>query len=71
MGSALFSLKINGLRSLVPPTTVETVILCPDGDPPGAQAAAAAAARFAREGRQVKIAPTPRGADLDVLLGQV
>ena len=62
------ALSTSGLRGLLLPATVRTVILCPDGDPPGAAAAQAAAARFARDGRQVKIAAVPAGADLNDVL---
>ena len=44
------------------PAAVRTVILCPDGNP------SAAAARLARDGRQVKIAAVQEGVYLNDLL---
>ena len=66
------ALSTSGMKGLVLPATVATVILCPDGDPKGAAAARQAADRFLEQGRQVKIAQAPAGADLnDVLVGKV
>ena len=65
------ALSTSGIKGLVLPATVKTVILCPDGDPEGREAARQAAGRFLEQGRQVKIAEAPAGADLnDVLQGQ-
>ena len=59
------------MKSLALPDTILTVVLCPDGDPAGKRAARQAADRFLEEGRQVKLARSPAGADLnDVLLGR-
>ena len=65
------ALSTSGIKGLVLPAAVKTVILCPDGDPEGKEAARQAAGRFLEQGRQVKVAEAPAGADLnDVLLGQ-
>ena len=65
------ALSTSGVKSLILPAAVKTVILCPDGDVEGAGAARQAADRFLEEGRQVRIAQAPAGADLnDVLLGR-
>jgi hypothetical protein len=65
------ALSTSGMKALVLPDSVLTVVLCPDGDPAGRGAARQAADRFLEEGRQVKLARAPAGADLnDVLLGR-
>jgi hypothetical protein len=50
------ALSTSGLRTLVLPRVVETVILLADADPAGEAAAQDAAARWIREGRRVRIA---------------
>jgi hypothetical protein len=65
------ALSTSGMRALVLPETVRTVILCPDGDPEGQAAAQHAADRFLDQGRKVLMARPPDGADLnDVLTGK-
>ena len=67
------ALSTSGIRALVLPAQVREVVLCPDADEPGEQAAQAAAERFAGEGRAVSIAGPPdgRGDFNDVLVGAV
>ena len=67
------ALSTSGIRALVLPDQVRKVVLCPDADEPGEQAANAAAERFASEGRAVSIARPPdgRGDFNDVLVGVV
>jgi hypothetical protein len=66
------ALSTSGLRSLDPPPNVCTVIILADGDAAGEAAAQAAALRWRREGRRVRIARPPQGLDFnDVLLGKV
>jgi hypothetical protein len=63
------ALSTSGLRALDLPPAVQDVIVLADGDPPGEAAALAAAARWRHEGRRVRIARPPEGADFnDVLL---
>ena len=62
------ALSTSGMRALVLPDAVREVIVLADGDPPGEQAAAAAAQRWAREGRRVRIARAPHGKDFNDLL---
>ncbi len=58
----------SGLISLVLPDAVKSVLIAADNDEPGQKVAARAAARFRKEGRQVRIA-TPEGAkDFNELL---
>ena len=58
-----------GLRRQLP-TTIRAVTILADGDTAGDQAARAAATRWTREGRTVRIARPPTGLDFnDVLLG--
>ena len=64
------ALSTSGLRTLDLPEEVRDVIVLADGDDPGEAAARDAALRWNREGRRVRIARPPRGADFnDVLLG--
>jgi putative DNA primase/helicase len=64
------ALSTSGLRTLDLPKEVRDVIVLADGDDPGEAAACDAALRWKREGRRVRIARPPRGADFnDVLLG--
>ncbi len=62
------TLSTSGLRSVILPPEVETVIIAADADEPGEEAAQAAARRFIAEGRTVKIARAPRGMDFNDLL---
>lgn len=62
------ALSTSGLTSLVLPATVREVTILADGDEAGERAARAAAERWAREGRRVRIARPPRGADFNDLL---
>jgi len=55
------ALSTSGLRTLVLPRVVETVILLADADPAGEAAAEKTAARWTREGRQVRIARPASG----------
>jgi putative DNA primase/helicase len=64
------ALSTSGLRVLDLPGSVREVIVLADGDDPGEKAACDAALRWSREGRRVRIARPPRGADFnDLLLG--
>jgi len=64
------ALSTSGLRALDLPEVVRDVIVLADGDDPGEAAAREAALRWKREGRSVRIARPPRGADFnDLLLG--
>jgi putative DNA primase/helicase len=70
--SAWAALSTSGLRSLDLPAEVREVIVLADGDDAGASAAKAAALRWRREGRLVRIATAPAGLDFnDVLKGLV
>lgn len=63
------ALSTSGLRTLDLPPAVQDVIVLADGDAPGEAAALAGAARWRHEGRRVRIARPPQGADFnDVLL---
>jgi hypothetical protein len=65
------ALSTSGLRALDLPETAREVIVLADGDDPGEEAAREAALRWKREGRSVRIARPPRGADFnDLLLGR-
>jgi hypothetical protein len=65
------ALSTSGLRGLDLPDSVRQVIVLADGDGPGETAAHAAALRWRREGRRVRIARPPRGLDFnDMLLGR-
>jgi hypothetical protein len=64
------ALSTSGLRTLNLPHAVRDVIVLADGDNPGEAAAHDAALRWSGEGRRVRIAHSPRGADFnDVLMG--
>jgi putative DNA primase/helicase len=64
------ALSTSGLRALDLPGSVREVIILADGDDPGEKAACDAALRWMREGRCVRIARPPRGADFnDTLIG--
>ncbi len=62
------TLSTSGLRSVILPAEVKTVIIAADGDQAGEEAAQAAARRFIAEGRDVKIARPPQGMDFNDLL---
>ena len=63
------ALSTSGMKALILPPCVREVILCPDADEPGEDAAHDAALRFLAEGRQVRIARPPDGMDFnDVLI---
>ena len=62
------ALSTAGLRGLALPTHIRDIIVLADGDPPGEAAAITAAARWQREGRRVRIARAPAGADFNDLL---
>jgi putative DNA primase/helicase len=64
------ALSTSGLRTLDLPAGALEVIVLADGDDPGEAAARDAALRWKREGRHVRVAQPPRGADFnDLLLG--
>jgi putative DNA primase/helicase len=66
------ALSTSGLRTLELPCEVREVIVLADGDKPGEAAANGAALRWTREGRRVRIARAPHGADFnDMLVGTV
>ena len=63
------ALSTSGLKTLDLPDTVRDVIILADGDDPGEAAACAAAQRWQRYGRRIRIARPPRGTDFnDILL---
>ena len=62
------ALSTSGLRTLDLPPAVQDVIVLADGDAPGEAAAMAAAARWRHEGRRLRIARPPQGADFNDLL---
>ena len=62
------TLSTSGLRTVILPPEVKTVIIAADADGPGEKAAQEAAQRFIAEGRTVKIARPPRGMDFNDLL---
>jgi hypothetical protein len=62
------ALSTSGLRTLELPDVVRNVIVLADGDEPGEAAAQDCAWRWKREGRRVRIARPPRGADFNDLL---
>jgi putative DNA primase/helicase len=65
------ALSTSGLRSLELPREVRDVIVLADGDEVGEGAARDCALRWKRQGRRVRIARPPRGADFnDVLMGR-
>ncbi len=63
------ALSTSGMKALILPPCVREVILCPDADEAGEDAAQDAARRFLAEGRKVRIARPPNGTDFnDVLI---
>ena len=64
------TLGTSGLRSVILPPEVKTVIVAADGDQAGEEAVQGAARRFIAEGRAVKIARPPQGMDFNDLLLQ-
>jgi putative DNA primase/helicase len=62
------ALSTSGLRSLDLPNDIRDVIVLADGDEPGEAAAQQGARRWRREGRRVRIARPPKGADFNDLL---
>jgi putative DNA primase/helicase len=66
------ALSTSGLRALDLPSEIRDVVVLADGNEPGEAAALAAARRWKREGRTVRIARPPTGMDFnDLLLGRV
>ncbi len=69
--SAWAALSTSGLRALDLPEAAQEAIVLADGDDAGEAAARESALRWKREGRSVRIARPPRGADFnDFLLGR-
>ena len=66
--AAWAALSTSGLRALDLPGHVREVIVLADGDEPGEMAARAAALRWKRGGRRVRIARPPHGMDFNDLL---
>lgn len=65
------ALSTSGLRALELPAEVHDVIVLADGDDAGKSAAVAAAIRWKRHGRRVRIASAPPGTDFnDLLMGR-
>ncbi|WP_037281989.1 DUF7146 domain-containing protein [Rubellimicrobium mesophilum] len=62
------ALSTSGLRSLDLPSSVREVVILADGDDPGEAAARAAAQRWQRDGRRVRIARPLLGQDFNDLL---
>jgi hypothetical protein len=61
-------LSTSGMCRMELPPTVTDITVLADGDDPGEVAAKAAASRWVREGRRVRIARPPRGFDFNDLL---
>jgi len=55
------ALSTAGMRNLVLPGVVNSIVILADNDPPGEEAAQSAAARWVGEGRKVRIARPPAG----------
>jgi phage/plasmid primase-like uncharacterized protein len=62
------ALSTSGIIGLVLPASVRSVIIAADGDPSGEAAAQAAAQRWEKESRSVRIARPPAGLDFNDLL---
>jgi hypothetical protein len=70
--AAWATLSTSGLRTLSLPHAISEVIVLADGDAAGEKAARDCALRWSREGRRVRIARAPLGADFnDLLIGRV
>jgi phage/plasmid primase-like uncharacterized protein len=67
-GTACAALSAPGLRALDLPVDVREIIILADGDEPGEAAAQAAAQRWVREGRRVRIARPPYRSDFNDVL---
>jgi DNA primase len=61
-------LGTSGLKAVILPLEVKTVIIAADADEAGEKAAQDAARRFYLEGREVKIARPPAGMDWNDVL---
>ena len=62
------ALSASGLGALELPSTIRAVTILADGDEAGEAAARAAADRWSRDGRRVRIARPPKGTDFNDLL---
>ena len=62
------ALSASGMRNLLLPDSICTVLILADGDPAGISAAVACGRRWRAEGRQVQIAEAPAGRDFNDLL---
>lgn len=62
------ALSTSGLRALGLPPDVRDIVVLVDGDEPGRNAAKAAAEKWTREGRQVRLAEALGGMDFNDLL---
>ncbi len=65
------ALSTSGMRAVILPPQVREVILCPDGDEPGEEAAQEAARRFMIEGRRVRVAHSPCDKDFNDVLAAI
>ena len=63
--TAWAAISASGLKVVQLPPQVRRVTILADGDQPGREAARDAAARFTREGREVRVAYAPDGQDLN------
>ena len=61
-------LSTSGLKSIILPPDVRTVVIAADNDDAGIKAAEDAAARLTREGRKVKVAKPPANMDFNDVL---
>ena len=62
------AISVSNMARLILPEVIGEVVICADADAPGSSAAATlerAIFRFQREGRRVRIAPPPRGKDMN------
>ena len=64
------ALSTSGLRAVQLLSETTSVVILADADAPGEEAAQAAAERFVREGRKVRIARPPAGCDFSDRLMQ-
>ena len=67
--TAWAALSTSGLRTLDLSQELNDIIIIADGDDPGRKAAAAAAQRWRRRDRRLRIAFAPDGIDFNDLLG--